>query len=120
MFLGKTGPADQSKWAFFCPRAVKKNFEQSHINIGSDGTLARAPKFFFLGPGPHSVIMIQNKIQFTEKILMTKNNMQKLIIFQNHQQNFLIGAPKFILARAPKFLNPALNIVYGNIVHHKR
>ena len=41
---------------------------------------------------------------------MTKNNMQKLIIFQNHQQKFLIGAPKFFLARAPKFLNPALVI----------
>ena len=58
--------------------------------------------------------MMQNKIQFTEKFLMTKNNKQKLIIFQNHQQNFLIGAPKFFFARAPKFLNPALNaIIFG-------
>ena len=45
---------------------------------------------------------------------MTKNNMQKLIIFQNHQQNFLIGAPKFFLARAPKFLNPALHLTGTN------
>ena len=53
--------------------------DQSHINIGSDGTLARAPELFL---GPHSVLMLQNEVQFTRKVT------QNLINFLNQQQFF--------------------------------
>ena len=61
---------------------------QSHINIGSDGTLARAPVWIgqrrgplnvFLAWGPHFVLSYKMKYNLREKCLMTKKVTQNLI-----------------------------------------
>ncbi len=78
---------------------------QSRINIESDGTLARAPspcldwvqkgapQFIFWGPYLFKYYKTEYKVLKNMGITLKKN---------------LLGAPNFFLARAPKFLNPAL------------
>ena len=52
---------------------------QSHINIRSDGTLARDP--IQMGHRRGLVSMLQNEVHFTGKFLMTKKVTQYLINF---------------------------------------
>ena len=46
--------------------------------------------------------MLQNKIQFTKKILITKNQMQNLIIFENQQQIFFNRGLQIFLSPGPQ------------------
>ena len=46
--------------------------------------------------------MLQNKIQFTKKNLITKNHMQNLIIFENQQQMFFNRGLQIFISQGPQ------------------